>query len=315
MIANGTTRAAAALAEVIAIQGAKLLDAWPAALEGDAESLRRVRIATRRLRAVLPLVTDAAGGAATRRVKRDLRRVGRALGPSRDLLVSRDDLARAAREHAWNDHDVAGVERWLDRRIARADRARWRRLRRVDVTALSARLGALTVATADVASSIAWPRLVANLVARRASDAAEARDACGTLYEPEHLHALRIALKKLRYTVELVDVATGMRSAALAAALKRVQQRYGRLHDRQVLLSEVRACAASGKPRTASSCAKLVDGLEADCRRWHGDAMTMIAEVDDCVAGATWLSRVLVTPRLAPARARLAAPVRRRRAG
>ena len=59
----------------------------------------------------------------------------------------------------------------------------------------------------------------------------------------------------------------------------------------------------------------LVDDLEADCRRWHGDAMTAIAEVDDCVAGATWLSRVLVTPRLAPVRARLAAPARRHRAG
>jgi CHAD domain-containing protein len=303
------------LARAIADQGARLLDAWPAALEGDPEALRRVRIATRRLRATLPLVANATTGAATRRVKRDLKRVGRALGPSRELLVSREELNRAAREHAWNDHDVAGVERWLDRRIARADRVRRRKLRRLDVTALSERLGTLTLAVTNAAPSIVWGRVVSHLLVRRTTRAARARDACGTLYEPEHLHALRIALKKLRYTVELVDVATDLRGAALAAALKQVQQRYGRLHDRQILLAEVRACAASGRSRTAPACTTIIDGLEAECRRWHGDAMTTIAEVDDCVAGAAWLGRVLVTPRLAPARARLSAAARRRRAG
>ena len=315
MIANGTTRAAAALAEALADQGARLLDGWPAALDGEAEALRRVRIATRRLRAMLPFIEDATTGASTRRMKRDLKTVGRALGSSRELLVAREELARAAREHAWHDHDVAGAERWLDRRIASAERARRRKMKRLEISALSQSLGTLTLAATSPDESIVWPRVVADRLARRAAHAAGARDAVGTLYEPEHLHALRIALKKLRYTVELVGVATDVRSGALAAALKQVQQRYGRLHDRQVLLREVRACAAAGKPRTALACAALVDDLEADCRRWHGDAMTAIAEVDDCVAGATWLSKVLVTPRLAIARARLAAPARRRRTG
>jgi CHAD domain-containing protein len=314
--AHATTRAAAALARAIADQGARLLDAWPSAVDGDAEALRRVRIATRRLRAMLPLVDAAGVGAATRRVARDLKRVGRAHGPSRERLVAREDLQRAAREHPWPAHDVARVERWLDRRIARADRARRRTLRGIDVRGLSERLGALTLALPDTEPSLDWARLVGDLLVRRATRAARARDACGTLYEPEQLHTLRIALKKLRYTTELVDIVTHRRGAALLAALKQAQQRYGRLHDRQVLLAEARACAAAfARSRTASTGKAILDDLEADCRRWHGDAMTAMAEVDDCVAGALWLARALVAPRRAPARAPLPAIASRRRAG
>src|SRR5207248_7382059 len=59
--------------------------ALPAAKAGDAVSLHQARVATRRLRAALPLV--GAGGKAQKLAK-SVRRLTQALGPTRELDVA-----------------------------------------------------------------------------------------------------------------------------------------------------------------------------------------------------------------------------------
>ena len=74
-------------------------------------------------------------------------------------------------------------------------------------------------------------------LARRAARLREAVEAAGAVYVPEHLHHVRIAVKKLRYSVELADETTGKRIAADVAALKAAQDLLGQLHDLEVLLA------------------------------------------------------------------------------
>ena len=57
----------------------------PAARKGDATSLHQARVATRRLRAALPLV---APGRKTEKLARSVRRLTQALGPVRELDVT-----------------------------------------------------------------------------------------------------------------------------------------------------------------------------------------------------------------------------------
>src|SRR5439155_5542176 len=59
--------------------------ALPAAKAGDARSLHQARVATRRLRAALPLV---ASGPKAEKLARSVRRLTRALGPIRELDVA-----------------------------------------------------------------------------------------------------------------------------------------------------------------------------------------------------------------------------------
>ena len=65
--------------------------ALPAAKAGDARSLHQARVATRRLRAALPLV---ASGPKAEKLARSVRRLTRALGPIRELDVAQALLAR-----------------------------------------------------------------------------------------------------------------------------------------------------------------------------------------------------------------------------
>ena len=90
--------------------------------------------------------------------------------------------------------------------------------------------------------------------ARRALRAAI--DDAGAVYLPERLHAVRIALKKLRYALELVDRAAGRARARRAAALKRGQELLGRLHDLQVLIDRVRQVQASLTPPNVDRLAR-----------------------------------------------------------
>src|SRR3954452_24371138 len=59
--------------------------ALPAAQQGDVNSLHQARVATRRLREVLPLL---ASGSAQRELERRVRKLTRALGPVRELDVA-----------------------------------------------------------------------------------------------------------------------------------------------------------------------------------------------------------------------------------
>src|SRR5262245_28849831 len=63
-----------------------LSHAWSRVEAGDVDALHRSRVATRRLREALPLVKGR--GRERRRLRRDLRRVTRALGPVRELDVA-----------------------------------------------------------------------------------------------------------------------------------------------------------------------------------------------------------------------------------
>jgi CHAD domain-containing protein len=108
---------------------------------------------------------------------------------------------------------------------------------------------------------------------RRGSELKAAMEDAGAVYLPERLHAVRIALKKFRYAVELAsEIASDKRLRADLRLLKRNQDLLGRWHDRQVLIERARHVQASLTPPSASGVRRLdrlVTMLENDCRRLH----------------------------------------------
>ena len=65
-----------------------LVDAMPAAQAGDMRSVHQARVATRRLREALPVLRVSVDGDEITRVRRQVRRMTRALGPVRELDVA-----------------------------------------------------------------------------------------------------------------------------------------------------------------------------------------------------------------------------------
>jgi CHAD domain-containing protein len=256
----------------------------PDARQGSVTSVHQARVATRRLREALPL---AAPGSAGRKLQRRVRKLTRALGPVRELDVALEMLDEFDRT---GDVPRAGIA--CLRPVVAGERQRLHRemvhaIERADLDKLSRK--AVAVAQACDASTAPCrrdPRDRAAAGQRAARHGARLRAAienAAGIYLPDRLHEVRIAVKKLRYTLEIADAydapgsrggkppATRARAAALRT-LKRAQVLLGRMHDREVLIARTRAVqGSSGAPnlRLSADLDRFVRHLEMECRQLH----------------------------------------------
>ena len=108
--------------------------------------------------------------------------------------------------------------------------------------------------------------------ARRATGVRQAIEAAGTVYVAAPLHNVRIALKKLRFAVELNAEVKDQRASRDIRLLRNGQALLGRLHDLQALIDYAREMQASrfaSDPVASREYASLVRVLERDCRKLH----------------------------------------------
>lgn len=241
----------------------------PGGLRGSVASVHQARVASRRLRELLPLV-ETADPKRVRRATREVRRITQALGPVRELDVTLQLL----NELQASRPDLAAAVRLVRRTVAVE-----RRLRRGALTdALSPEVVEHAIATVrTIAAHLArleddaerWHRALLVRAADRAGRLAAAVDDVGLLFDAARLHLVRIAAKKLRYTLELMGEARVAATVRLVQTLKQSQEQLGRLHDLQVLLlfikqAESVAASAARKPLSA-----LRDLVERECHREH----------------------------------------------
>ncbi len=246
----------------------KRLDAlsasWPEFLAGHPDALHKARVASRRLRAALPVVGASLSPAKVKKLRRTLRDMTRWLGPIRELDVELALLEQGAAGEAISGSALTLVRRELAaRRQALRDRL-GDEPPVADLKKLIKKLERVAEAKGKRRSALAATLL------RRAKRLKSALDEAGPLYAPERLHSARIATKKLRYGLEIAQDAGEVRARGLVNVLKREQERLGHLHDLQALLKHVREAASS--PRVGSRLADLTayaDGLERDCRQLH----------------------------------------------
>jgi CHAD domain-containing protein len=267
---------------------------------GDDRAIHKARVASRRLRELIPILQLDPRTA--RKLGRRLRKVTRRLGKIRELdvlLLLTDELhvSRPTHRDALRRvRDRIARERTDERRLL-PERvpidSLWRLARRLDRVAdeLRERESADRPERRgpERARPMRWA--IDARIAHRAARLARAVDAAGAVYLPERLHDVRIAVKKLRYALELrpadrdapplarQDVRatagkaarTESRRAALSV-LKRAQTLLGRMHDLQILTDQVRGAQASLAPPTLNvwrGMDALVLALDEACRRLH----------------------------------------------
>jgi CHAD domain-containing protein len=142
----------------------------------------------------------------------------------------------------------------------------------------------------------AWLWALDARAARRAGQARSVIDAVGGVYVPGRLHGVRIAVKKFRYSLELVAEARNRRTTADIGALKAAQDILGRLHDVEVLIERARHVQASVSPPKLAAwreVGSLVHALEDDCRELdarYRQLSPKLITIADRVAGAQRLS-------------------------
>ncbi len=265
----------------------------------DAEALHQARVASRRLRELVP-VLELQGDTA-RKLAQRLRRVTQRLGRLRELDVLQpivDDLRQTGQYSgealdrvAAAIADEAGRTReWLERKLPARKRDRLAHTLDSIARHIDDPKAARHTHARDAP---AWVWAVDARVVRRAKRLTAAIANAGELYDATRLHTVRIALKKMRYAVELSAEARGVNRAAEIATLKRAQDTLGRLHDFEVFgarVQRVRDDAVSSRDIGVREFDALVDAAERECRHLHAAFMSERVElgaIADRLAGET----------------------------
>jgi CHAD domain-containing protein len=274
---------------------AALRQQWPLAIVDDVEGIHQTRVASRRLREWVPVLASDPIPREPAALRRRLRDVTRLLGPSRELDVAGVSLAAIASRSPKHAAAVAIVKGHVERERARAGRARRQESRAIDIEDLAARTRRLAglVRSPDAIRGCA-ARAAARLD-RRARQLQQSLLGAGLVFAPGPLHRVRIALKKLRYALEVAACLGRFRLAGSLQRLKRMQNLLGELHDLQVLAGHARDAMALAPASRRASIDALVTDIDGTIRGLHSRFVTERGSLVAVLARATYVRDMLGT--------------------
>jgi CHAD domain-containing protein len=209
----------------------------------DEDNVHDLRVAIRRCRAVAAVFEEIDPDQAWPEMRKTAKKLFRALGSLRDVhvmeewvkkLASGDDPVRV-HMHSLFESDEPGLTNEVMRVAGKFDEKAWKRLgQRLRQRVRYIPVGGLA------AECLAWERF--EEIKQLHADALRSERA-------RPWHALRIGLKKLRYTVETL---LPTHHAAWSENLKRLQDLLGDIHDLDVLAEKVNAETDVAGPARAS---------------------------------------------------------------
>jgi CHAD domain-containing protein len=246
----------------------------------DPESLHQVRVAARRLGAVLDLV-DPEAYPGHKSHRKALKKLVDILGLPRELAVHAENL-RLRHLEARTPTQAAVIECLLeqvDRGRAKAQRAMDKaleELRLPDLRRLLAVPALLDPFQAATLQEAAWaclePRIAAALGDLGALAARE---------DPAALHKARVRIKKLRYALEALEGAFGEPPETLLKGLRELQTNLGTHHDLAALEALLWEAESQFRLRDrATLCGGVLDllGDVAEARRTAFDHFVTLAQ-------------------------------------
>lgn len=220
--------ATALLQHIIAVQADKLHEQYHGVIAGeDVEAVHDARVAARRMRSALAAFEPWLPQRIDDRLRKQLRGLGRILGPVRDLDVSLIYVHHHAEAVA--PAAEGPLRRHLEHERDQARRTMLAYYKGKDYKRLQATLHEFS--RMKLRSKVRLGHILPELMQ---TAIAEIRLYEGTL-DPdtpdEHIHALRIATKRLRYLLEFTRYATDPTSASLIAFVTSLQDQLGDVHD------------------------------------------------------------------------------------
>ena len=200
---------------------------WAGVRDADVESIHQARIALRRIRAALQVLYESDSDEIEL-----CRYLGRALGRVRDLDVMQELFIGVGTRLPAAASAVGAIRRNVDRDRSRAARRLIKTLDDVKLRPLARlpkrqRLPRLSFWTD-------WRVALPSQLAQRTASLREAIDLTPATYMPNRLHRVRIAMKKLRYTLEVTWAAGVSIDQRLMRDLRKTQDLLGGMHDLHV---------------------------------------------------------------------------------
>jgi CHAD domain-containing protein len=238
-------------------------------------------VATRRLREALPVLGASVSTQSLGRLRRQVRRMTRALGPVRELDVALGHLDELGARDIVSSRALARVRQAITRE-------RLERRRDMLAAITPGKIEKLRYRLTAVSNNPQSPQTAAALeeaelqIAKRARLLVAAITRAGGLYLPDRLHAVRVAAKKLRYALEIERELKRSRATARITQLKRMQDLLGNMHDYEILIDrtrQVQAEVAGTDRKLARELDRLIRALEDQCRQDHAGYMRRRAAI------------------------------------
>ncbi len=208
----------------------------------DPEELHQMRVSVRRMRAMLKSGRPFLDARWSEQLRAELGRLGRALGPVRDLDVLLERLRQEAAELPADERSAA--DRLLGDLETERARSRQDLLAMLDSERYTGLMAALIEAVRapppTAQSTVDGPAELHELVGVQFRKLRKAVRRAGTEPSDAELHGLRIHGKRLRYTAELAASTHGKRTKLLLEAAKRFQDVLGEHQDACVAGQRVR---------------------------------------------------------------------------
>jgi CHAD domain-containing protein len=179
-------------------------------------------------------------------------------------------------------------------------------LAEIDMDKLSSRLEALVSIRGDGRHRVASFGLQQRVAENTGRLEAAVADA-GALFALDRLHEVRIAAKKLRYALELVDELLRVGTRRAIARLREMQDLLGRMHDLGILADYVRR---TGAPAPGAVDVKdLIAVIEGEIHSLHAAYLARIHVVAGVIADCHGGLAGRIGARLGPSRAVARAPL------
>jgi CHAD domain-containing protein len=232
------------------------------AVAGEVEPLHQMRIAMRRLRSLVELVTQVVHASRVAVYRRELRWAGQVAGMCRECDVTEQLIRKRSMklEPSMQEALVPIYEALSERRrtehssiVELINSKRHHRLmERLSATPIKKFHAAVTVRTFA-------PVMIRPIAASLARTGAKLQ----TDSPDEVFHRLRIRIKRLRYSFEMLDNIGGKRMRKALVRLKHMQELLGMHHDVVITIKWLREFAASAKqpPQTLLSAGALIQSF------------------------------------------------------
>jgi CHAD domain-containing protein len=213
-------------------------------LGDDPEDVHQLRVATRRLRAVLRAVRPLVPSERAEPLRGELGWLGSQLGPVRDLDVLIEGLTAAAGALTPDEHRAfRRLLRQFDAERAAAREALLDALASERYFALLDTLENAAAAPFVLSTDVRLPDLAAAAFAKLRKTAR----ALGDEPSDAELHRVRIRGKRARYTAELAEAAAGKPATRFIAAAKTFQDVIGEHQDAVVAEQQLKKLAANSR--------------------------------------------------------------------
>lgn len=217
-----------------------LRNTLPGVLDGVEASIHDARIATRRIRELLPLLGDPKRRRPIEDLHSRFKRVGRSLGRVRDVDVRLGLLGTLETRMPHVAPALVVLRQQRETERLRLLRKLVKKLERLDAVRLiemldEHRLSLTGPMSWGIIAGRTWRRDLGSTLRERAADTAAAIEHATGVYFPHRAHNARIAIKKMRYAMEIADETSSTDRRPAIRELKKAQDLLGELHDRQEL--------------------------------------------------------------------------------